>query len=404
MVERAKGRRRVKRRSPPIRPPRRMSAVDPIRFAAPDVTETEADSVTEVLRSGWIVGGSRLQELEGMFAERCGRRLAIGVTSWTTGAFAVLHAWGIGPGDEVIVPSYSFIATANVVRHVGATPVFADIDPDTWNIDPGDVEAKVTNRTRAVIPVDQIGLPCDMEAINDLARKQGLHVLQDAACAVGSVYKGREVGADAEAAVFSMHARKLITTGEGGMIVTDDDAFVSQLRLIRHQGMSISDLERHGSASTRFEEYPIVGYNFRLTDIQAAVGVEQMKRLDSMLERRRTIAGRYQDAFAGHPHIQVPVEPDGCQSNWQSYMIGLRDGAPIMRDAFIEALDAKGIPTRRSIMASHLEPVYDNVPTSLPHTEDAFRRNVLLPIHNNLSADQQDYVIEAVKDALHAPE
>lgn len=374
--------------------------MNPIKFATPDCGDAEAQAAAEVIRSGWIVGGPKLAELEGLFAQHTGRKHAVGVTSWTTGGFLALYAWGIGPGDEVIVPSYSFIATANVVRHVGATPVFADIDPVTWNLDPKDVEKRITAKTKAIIPVDQIGLPCDMDAFEAIAERHGLKILEDAACAIGSVYRGSPVGAKGDCCIFSMHARKVVTTGEGGMIVTDDDAFAAKLRLLRHQGMSISDVERHNSSSTTFEEYPVVGFNFRLTDVQAAMGIPQMQRLDTMMAERRAIAERYQQAFANHPLIQAPWLEEGSLSNWQSYMIGLSPNAKIDRNTLMEKLDQSGITTRRSIMASHLEPAYSNASQPLPATEEAFRVNLLLPMHNGLQNDQQEYIIDTILNLL----
>ncbi len=374
--------------------------MDTIIFASPDCGEIEAEAVANVIRSGWIVGGPKLAELEAQYAAHCGRKHAIGVTSWTTGGHLTLYAMGIGPGDEVIVPSYSFIATANVACHVGATPVFADIDPVTWNIDPADIERKITPKTKAIVPVDQIGLPCDMDAIMDIAKRHGLKVVEDAACAIGSEYKGRAVGGDGDACVFSMHARKVVTTGEGGMIVTDDDELASRLRILRHQGMSISDVERHNSASTVFEEYTEVGFNYRLTDVQAAMGIPQMQRLGTTMALRRQIAERYQEAFAKSPVIQTPHLEKGSRSNWQSYMIGLDDGAKLPRNELMANLDEAGITTRRSIMAAHLEPAYRHVGASLPVTEAAFAKNLLLPMHNGLQVGQQDYIISTVLGLL----
>ncbi len=374
--------------------------MEEIRFAAPDCGDSEVGAVMDAIQSGWIVGGSRLATLEQLFADHCERDFAVGVTSWTTGAFLVLHAWGIGPGDEVIVPSYSFIATANVVRHVGATPVFADIDPATWNLDPEDVRRKITPRTRAIIPVDQIGLPCDIHAFGQIAEEHGLHVLQDAACSLGSHIGGRPVGADAEVAVFSMHARKILTTGEGGMIVTSDGDLAEKLRLLRGQGMTLSDHERHSDKPTRFESYPIVGFNFRLTDIQAAMGVAQFARFPEILETRRRLGDRYMAAFAQHPHIRLPQIAPDAEANWQSFMIGLSADSPVDQIAFMDGLFEYAIPTRRSIMASHLEPAYADQGAQLPHTEHAFAHNVLLPMHNNLTHEQQDFVIASVKAVL----
>src|SRR5262245_27530482 len=262
---------------------------DPIAFSRPYLDEEEVQAAAAVLRNGWIVGGVRLAAFEHRFAELCSAAEAVGVSSWTTGGFLVLHSLGIGPGDEVIVPSLTFIATVNVIRHVGATPVFADVDPDTYNLNLEDAAGKITERTRAIMPVDQIGLPCNIDAFNALARQHGLRVLDDAGCAFGSRNDGRPVGSLAEVTVFSLHARKVITTGEGGMIVTDDGVFAERLRRLRHQGMSLSDFARHNTQPTVFEDYPEIGYNFRITDIQAAIGLVQLDRLAELLARRRAV-------------------------------------------------------------------------------------------------------------------
>jgi perosamine synthetase len=363
----------------------------------------EGQAVADVIRSGWIVGGPRLKAFEDEFARQFGAPHAIGVSSWTTGAFLTLHAWGIGPGDEVIVPSFSFIATANVVAHVGATVVFADIDPVTRNIDPGDVACKISSRTRAVIPVDQVGMPCDIDAINAIARSHDLKVLQDAACAVGSRYNGRPVGGDADAVIFSLHARKLVTTGEGGMILTHDSKLASKLRLLRHQGMSISDDKRHISRPSVIEEYPEIGYNFRMTDIQAAIGLVQLGRLPQMVQERRDIARRYSRGLANHPLLIAPSEPDGCESNWQSYMVELLGGSLFERNSLMDALFDRGIPTRRGIMASHQEPPYRHLNASLPITERMTANCLLLPMHNSLTSEQADYVIATLTDLSSSP-
>jgi perosamine synthetase len=325
----------------------------------------------------------------------------IGVSSWTTGAFLVLHAWGLGPGDEVIVPSLSFIATANVVAHTGATPVFADVDPETWNIDPDDVAKRISARTKAIIPVDQTGLPCAIEAINDLARDRGLKVLQDSACAIGSRYHGRPVGGLSDASAFSFHARKVVTTGEGGMILTNDRDLADRLRRLRHQGMSLSDYDRAKASPTTFETYGEIGFNFRMTDIQAAIGLVQFERLDGMLARRRAAAARYYGALAQHPLLDFPHVPKGLMPNWQSYWIAVGRHSPVDRNEIMERLHRRGIPTRRGVMASHLEPAYAHLKATLPHTEDLARRGFQLPMHSGLTEAQQDHVIEALTAVVH---
>lgn len=376
-----------------------MSTDSDIRFSRPYTDEEEARAAADVVRSGWIVGGPQLAAFEEEFAARCGAAHGVGVSSWTTGAFLALRALGIGPGDEVLVPSYTFIASVNVITHCGATPVFVDIDEHTWNVDPKDLERKISPRTKLLLPVDQIGLPCDIDAINDIAARHGVGVLDDAACAVGSSNRGRPVGSLAPVTVFSLHARKLVTTGEGGMIVTDDKPLAERLRRLRHQGMSLSDYQRHAMSPTTNESYPEVGYNFRITDIQAAIGRVQLAKLDDILSRQRAIAGRYLDFLRNHPLFQAPAVPEGIEPNWQSFMIGIREGAPIGRDRVMEYLHGRGVPTRRSIMASHLEAPYLGLGASLPNTERAFARNLLLPMHPGLTASQQSRVIDAL-DAL----
>ncbi len=370
---------------------------DPIAFSRPFFGAAEADAAAAAVHSGWVVGGPKLVEFEKRFASHCGAAEAIGVSSWTTGAFLVLHAWGIGAGDEVIVPSLTFIATVNVIRHAGATPVFVDVDPATYNVDPADIERKITTRTRAIMPVDQLGLPCDIDSISAIARRHGLLVLDDAACAFASANRGRPVGSLAEVTVFSLHARKVVTTGEGGMIVTDDRSFAERLRRLRHQGMSLSDYARHGAAPTVFESYPEIGYNFRITDIQAGIGLAQLDRLEHMLERRRALADRYGMALAQHPWLAPPTVPPHVTPNWQSYQIMLLPDAPMSRNQVMDHLHNLGIPTRRGVMASHLEPPYRDVGAHLPNTEQVAANSLQLPMHPALSSDQQDLIIDALK-------
>jgi perosamine synthetase len=370
---------------------------EPIAFSRPYFGEAEAEAAASVIRSGWVVGGPRLAEFERRFAALCGAEHAVGVSSWTTGAFLVLHAWGIGPGDEVIVPSLTFIASVNVIRHVGAKPVFAEIDASTYNIDPADVARRITDHTRVIVSVDQLGLPCDIDAIGSLARRHGLGVLDDAACAFGSRNHGRPVGALADVTVFSLHARKVITTAEGGMIVTNDSALAERLRRLRHQGMSLSDYARHGRPPTQFESYPEIGYNHRITDIQAAIGLAQLDRVDDILERRRAVAAGYGAYLAGHPVFIAPHVPMGLDPNWQSYQIRLRDGAGPSRNAVMDRLFELGIPTRRGVMASHLEPPYMQDAPALPVTEATAASTIQLPMHPGLTSEQQDRVVTALE-------
>jgi perosamine synthetase len=368
-----------------------------IAFAKPSFGPEEAEAAAAAVASGWVVGGPRLLELEKAFTDLCQAKAAVGVSSWTTGGFLVLKALGIGPGDEVIVPSLTFIASVNVIVHAGATPVFADIDPLTYNIDPDDVARRITPRTKAILPVDQIGLPCEIEDIRALADRHGLTVIQDAACSIGSRFRGRPVGGLAPITIFSLHARKVVTTGEGGMIVTDDEALASRLRRLRHQGMSLSDFERHGASPTQFETYPEIGYNFRLTDVQAAIGVVQMRKIDALIARRRAIAERYNAALANSPLLAAPHVPDHVTPNWQSYQVRVREGARLSRNDIMERLHALGIATRRGVMASHLEAPYREQAPRLPHTEATAASTLQLPLFPDMSDEDVDAVIEALE-------
>jgi perosamine synthetase len=264
-------------------------------------------------------------------------------------------------------------------------------------MDPDDAARKVTSRTKVIMPVDQIGLPCDIDAFNALACRHKLRVLDDAACALGSRNRGRPVGSLAEVTVFSLHARKVVTTGEGGMIVTDDGRLAERLRRLRHQGMSLSDFARHDAPPTVFESYPEVGYNFRITDIQAAIGIAQLDRLDEILQRRRGVAEAYGRALEGHPILVAPHVPADLSPNWQSYQIAVGTASRLTRNAIMDRLHAMGIPTRRGVMASHLESPYCNLGATVPNTERAAATTLQLPIHPALDAKQQQRVLSALE-------
>lgn len=376
--------------------PRAATPYMNIEFAQPDMTEADAAAAADAVRSRWIVGGPRLRELEQAFANLTQTKYALGATSWTTAGFMVLRAWELGPGDEVIVPSLSFIATSNVVRHCGATPVFCEVDPDTWNIDANDIEHRITTRTKAIITVDQLGNPCDMDPILDIARRDGLKVLHDAACSTGSLYKGKASGTGADAIVYSLHARKIVTCGEGGMICTNDEKLAAIVKLLRHQGMSISDDQRHGDSPSKFETYPIVGYNYRMTDIQAAVALSQMKRLDQTLARRRKVAGRYLSALQRIRQLRTQTVLPCAVTNWQSYQVQLKSGAPMSRSELMDELWNRGIPTRRGVMLAHLEPPYRPMNVKLPVSEYVESTTLQLPMHTGLPEDHQAHIIESL--------
>ncbi len=375
-----------------------------VPVALPSFDDAEVRLVAEVIRSGWVTQGPKVAAFETQFADYVGAKEAVAVTSATTALFLVLHARGIGPGDEVIVPSLSYIATANAVVHVGATPVFVDVDPATFNIDPERIEEAITPRTKAILPVDQLGMPADMDRIVEIAKRRGLFVLEDAACAAGSRYKGEPVGARADAACFSFHPRKVIVTGEGGMITTNDEELANKLRLLRHQGMSVSDLERHKADRMITEEYPVIGYNFRLSDVHAAIGIVQLGKLEEFLAKRRAIAARYEAALGDLETVELPQPPPEVDHNYQSYIVRLRAGGRDERDAVLEELRRHGVSSRRGLMAIHRESCYRDARLggSLENTEAATDQTLLLPIYADLTPEDQDYVVQRFRSALDA--
>jgi perosamine synthetase len=375
-----------------------MPSAPEVAFSRPCFGIEEEEAAARAIRSRWVVGGPSLAEFEKRFAEVCGAENAVGVSSWTTGAFLLLKALGIGPGDEVIVPSLTFIASVNVIVHAGATPVFADIDPGTFNIDPDDTERKITPRTRAILPVDQIGLPCEIDRFQVLAAAKNLVLIQDAACSFGSKFRGAPAGSHAPYSVFSLHARKVITTGEGGMIVTNDGELSAKLRRLRHQGMSLSDYQRHASSPTMFESYPEIGYNFRITDIQAAIGVAQIQKLAAFLARRRAIAQIYLDGLKNHTTVVAPSVPHHVTPNWQSFQVRVRDGQPSTRNALMEHFYRHGVATRRGVMASHLEEPYRHVGARLPHTEAVAASSLQLPIFPEMTHSDAARVLEVLSN------
>ena len=375
-----------------------------IPVARPCFDAEEERLLLEVLRSRWVTQGPRVEEFEKRFAEAVGARHAVAVSSCTTGLFLAFHALGIGPGDEVVVPSLSFIATANAVLHAGAQPVFADVEPRGFNLDPEAVAAAIGPRTRAVLVVHQLGLPADLARIEKIARERGIAVVEDSACAVGSRLAGRPIGSSDHVGCFSFHARKVLVTGEGGMIVTPDPELAARLRRLRHQGMSISDLDRHRSTRPLIEEYPEVGYNFRLSDLQAAVGLAQLAKLDGFLARRRMLAARYCEALAGFPELEAPLAPEGTEPNFQSFIVRLRGADAERRNRVIEELGRRGVASRRGLMASHLEACHRGARRSgaLVETERAAAQTLLLPIFHELTEADQDYVMVSLREALDA--
>ncbi|APW59905.1 DegT/DnrJ/EryC1/StrS family aminotransferase [Paludisphaera borealis] len=380
-----------------------------IPIARPSLGEEEAEAGRRAILSGWITQGPEVAAFEEEFADYVGASHACAVSNCTTALHLALLALGVGPGDEVVTVSHSFIATANAVRHCGARPVFVDIDPRTYNIDTGLIESAITPRTRAILPVHQIGLPCDMASVLDVARRHGLPVVEDAACAIGSELRidgrweriGRPHGA---VACFSFHPRKVLTTGEGGMITTHDPELDRKFRLLRQHGMSISDTARHVARAVVFEEYPILGFNYRMTDIQAAVGRVQLRRLPEMLARRIDLAERYSRALEEIPGLETHQIPPFARPNHQSYAVRVTSEFPLSRDELMQSLLEQGISTRRGVMNAHQEGAYaDESMRRLPHSEAARDGVVFLPLYDSMSANDQLWVITALREAAEAP-
>ena len=376
-----------------------------IPFARPEFDDAEARAVAEVLASGWVTQGPMVARFEERFAERVGARYAVATSSCTTALHLALILAGVGPGDEVICPSYSFIATANAILYTGATPVFADIDPATWNIDPADVARRITARTKAIVPVHQVGLAADLEGLEGIASgaSGAITIIEDAACAIGSTYRGRPVGSHGHTAAFSFHPRKIISTGEGGMISIDDGAAATRARQLRSHSASVAADVRHQARGLVFEQYRELGFNYRMSDLQAAIGLEQLRKVDGLLARRRAIAERYDEAFAGLP-IQTPARPSYAGHAYQSYGIRLTPGCGAARDDLLGELAGLGISCRRGIPPIHQEPLYLERfgRISLPVTEEVAARSLFLPMFPSLSWAEQGRVIDAVAHALSA--
>jgi perosamine synthetase len=371
-----------------------------IPIARPSFSSQEERAVVEVLRSGWVSQGPRVAEFEQRFAEYIGATQGVAVSSCTTALHLALLAAGIKPGDEVLCPSLSFIATANSIVYAGATPVFVDIDRSTYNMDPASIECSITPRTRAILVVHQIGLPSPLAEICDVASSHGLIVIEDAACAIGSEYKGRRIGLPhTSMACFSFHPRKILTTGEGGMITTADDELAARLRKLRQHAMTVSDLVRHSSSQVVMESYDEVGYNYRMTDLQAAIGLVQLERLNEMLARRRQLASRYSQRLSQLEWLVPPFEPANCRHNFQSYMVRLKDDAPITRDGLMQELLNRGVSTRRGVMAIHREPPYrhEKWNSRLPQTNAVADTTIILPLFHTMTEEEGDYVIECLE-------
>jgi dTDP-4-amino-4,6-dideoxygalactose transaminase len=377
-----------------------------IPFAKPMMGEEEAARARDAILSGWVTQGPAVAEFERRFALDCGAAHAVAVSSCTAALHLSLLAAGVGPGDEVILAAHGFIATANAVRHAGALPVFADIDPATLNLDPAKAGAAFTPKTKAILVAHQVGRPAELESLARLAKDRGAALIEDAACAIGSEYLGMRIGGNRYSPLvcFSFHPRKILTTGEGGMITTADEDLARRLMRLRQHAMSVSDRERHLSDRVITETYDEVGYNYRMTDVQAAIGLVQLGRLPEMLSRRRELAARYDAALGGHPVIGVFQEPAHVRWNHQTYLVRLRGWSAHERDGVMARLLAAGIATRRGVMSIHREAPYASPANGerFPESEAASDECIALPLFPQMEDSQVGEVCGALVGAVGA--
>jgi dTDP-4-amino-4,6-dideoxygalactose transaminase len=377
-----------------------------IPFFRPSIGEADIAAVTEVLRSGWLVTGPQVRALEAELAAYCGAPYVNAVNSCTAAMHLALAAWEIGPGDEVITTPYTFTATANVILHVGAKPVLVDVRESDLNLDPAGVERALTSRTKAIIPVHFAGEPCDMDALTALARPRGIRVLEDAAHAIGSFYRGRPVGALSDAAAFSFYANKTITTGEGGALATADEALSERVRVLTLHGMTRDAWNRYGAGGSWRYDISAFGFKDNLTDIAAALGRTQLARIEEFIEERTRVARRYFANLRDEEHLQLPGFSEENRQPWHLFWVRVRESAPIDRDAVITGLSERGIGTSVHFIPLHYHSAFAGLgywrKGDFPVAERAFAGEVTLPIFPSMTNAEVDEVCQALRDLLHA--
>ena len=372
-----------------------------IQISLPSTGDEEWQAVREPLASGWLTQGPRVAAFERAFAERHQVAHALAVTSCTTGLHLALAAAGIGRGDEVILPSFTWIATANVVVYQGATPVFADVSTETYNIDPADIARRVTPKTKAIIPVHLFGLCADMEAIRR-ALPSNVLVIEDCACAAGASYKGTPAGGLGDMGVFSFHPRKSITTGEGGMVTTNNGALAAIADQLRNHGAAISEEQRHhGPRPYLLPEFNLLGFNYRMTDLQGAVGLTQLRKLDRFVNERQQWAEYYRTELAGLPWLRMPRFAEDGRHAWQSFVTYVDTAvAPLSRNEIMDRLHAQGIATRPGTHAVHMLGYYRDrfglLADDYPAARACYEHTLAIPLHNRMTADDYAYVVEAL--------